>query len=150
MRTSTSFAFLFAFTALVGCAADESSSDVEPASATQALGCSGSELKARFDRAIAAAQAQLQTDYSAAMAAFDADVEQAKRDLAEKLASQPQGPESNESSDVLNAAMNEYNEKIGPNGPLVAAYDRRVEAAKARYETSTDAAVRAYQSGVCR
>jgi hypothetical protein len=145
-----SFAFVVAITALTGCAATSEDSDVEASGAAQTHACASyAEARATFDRAVAAAQAKLQSDYADAKAAFDADVEQAKRELADKLASMPPGQAGDVSGNVLSGAMLEYNEKIGPDGPLVAAYNARVADAQKHFYASTDAAKRDYDSMIC-
>jgi hypothetical protein len=136
---------------LVGCAAESDGADVvESASAAQTQRCvSYATAKATYDRAVEAATARLLADYDTAMAAYNADVAEAKRVFDEALASVLHGSDGSESSDVLNAAVKEYNRKVAPDGPLVRAYNERTAAAKGGYEAAVQAAKDTYNASIC-
>jgi hypothetical protein len=141
-------------TSVVGCSADSDSNSDVLASSTQhetaAQGClTYAQAKANFDREVQAAKDHLQADYDAAMAQFNAGVAQAKADMQAILASLPENSTSNESAEILNKAVSDYNAKVAPGGPLDQAYNAAVAAAQAKYNASTQAATDEFNRNVC-
>jgi hypothetical protein len=152
---SASAAFLCALgsIALIGCAADADLSADDSANQASEVstqrGCTSyAAAKAAYDRRVQAEQARVKASYDAALAQFDADVQEAKRVRDAVLSSLPQDPSSNESSDVLNAAITEYNHKVGPDGTIVHAYNAHVATAKDRFDAGVKAALDAYNAAV--
>lgn len=141
--------FVVVSSALAGCAGDAADS-VDSSSANQTASCVSYETaRATYDRAVEAAQAQIQVDYSAAMDEFNAGVETAKREYQAKIDAITHGEHGDHTSAELNAAVSEYNAKVGPNGPLVRAYDERVAEAKARFDASVASALQTYNTTIC-
>jgi hypothetical protein len=150
MNSSTSiFAVLFlsvASAAVVGCAQDTSDADSSTAAQTS---CSYSEALASYNHKVQVAQDTLKAAYAAALAKHDAGVEAAKQVRDAELASLGEGQQSDVSGNTLNAAIQEYNAKVGPDGTLVQAYNADCAAAKAQWDHDVAAARAAYDAGQC-
>jgi hypothetical protein len=137
---------------LVGCAGNaETGSDLSTAqNETAAPGCVSYETaKATYDREVKAAHDKILADYAAAMDTYNQGVAAAKAEYNAVLASIPTGNNSANDTEILNAAVQAYNAKVAPDGPLVSAYNASVAAAKATYDRSTQAALDEYNTTIC-
>jgi hypothetical protein len=151
---------------LVGCAGNEDDVD---SSASNQTGCvSPAAATATFNKTVGDALYRVEQDYAAALAAhtaagaaastaFDTAARQAHSELTAAL---DQLGWSSPAQAEAHRLIDEYNAKVGPNGPLAekhkaavyaakTTYDAEVAAAKKRYEAAAAEATKTFKATVC-
>ena len=100
----------------------------------------------KYNQAIAGAKTTLQASYDAAMTQFNADVKQAEADRDAKLAALPKGDDT---ADLYNQVISDFNAEVGANGPIVATYNASVKTAQDVFNKTVQTALAAYDAHPC-
>ena len=109
----------------------------------QALAC---VTRAQYDKQVVVLQAELKQSYDAADVAFNEGVNAAAALRDEKLNALPP---SDKSGQRYTAVINEYNQTVGEDGPLMQEWNASVAAAQARFTAAAKAATDAYNANPC-
>jgi hypothetical protein len=139
----TTLVFSFACITLGACTQGTDGSTTADTAADVSATC---ESRATYDAAIKAANDKLQADYADAMTQFKSDVAAAGAKRDAELNALPNGDRT---SDLYNDVITEYNDAVGPNGPIVKTYNDNVKAAQDRFYATANAARDAYIAHPC-